>query len=158
MSDLNSDFINMYIEKLVNTLSDVQKKYMILETQFEFNTRAAEENLKELEALKDQNNNSVQSGVVELDSVRSDLNSKKNALNEVNRQLEEVKELLVRERNENVSTRSLLIDLRDQNASIRDEMTRMSDENTSLRNEVSLSKKVETPMVARPEAKKKKNG
>ena len=119
MSEVNSEFISMYIDKLTNSISELQKKYMILETQFEYNSKASEENLRELEVLKTSKGNlqllqqaseSNASKIESLsqtvdivsqdrDNMRVNYESKCHALHEVNRQLEEVKDLLVAERN-----------------------------------------------------------
>lgn len=98
---MNSEFLNQYIEKLSGTITDLTKKLLLLETQFEYNVKIGADNLAELDQLKLNNSNNQSSNDIRIQELNDLINSKNNSLHQTMLQLEEIKSKLLVEQEYN---------------------------------------------------------
>lgn len=98
---MNSEFLNQYIEKLSGTITDLTKKLLLLETQFEYNVKVGADNLAELDQLKLNNSNNQSSNDIRIQELNDLINSKNNSLHQTMLQLEEIKSKLLVEQEYN---------------------------------------------------------
>jgi hypothetical protein len=116
------EFVDIYIEKLLSNINELNKKLFLVESQFEYNIKAANENLVELESVKQtlekerlehknitmQIEKMVHEHNNELHNLRSNnqlqINDKNSAMHVMTLQLEEVKRQLIEQQTKNLDT------------------------------------------------------